>query len=101
MSYCRWSSDDFDCDVYAYEHCDGGWAVHVAGSRYVTKPKEPFDFNVAPDLVPIGLAFDGQTFREPSLQAFRDRMTVLRGAGYRFPDYVFEEIDEEMAETRE
>lgn len=33
MSYCRFSSDDFRCDVYVYEHCDGGWYTHVAGNK--------------------------------------------------------------------
>lgn len=35
MSYCRWSSDNFECDVYVYEHVDGGWTTHVAGNRHV------------------------------------------------------------------
>jgi hypothetical protein len=33
MSYCRWSSDHFDCDVYVYEDVSGGWTTHVAGRR--------------------------------------------------------------------
>jgi hypothetical protein len=33
MSYCRFSSDDFRCDVYAYEHVDGGFVTHVAGNK--------------------------------------------------------------------
>jgi len=33
MSYCRWSSDFGECDVYVYEHVDGGWATHVASRR--------------------------------------------------------------------
>lgn len=35
MSYCRWSSDDFQSDVYVYEDCRGPWVVHVAGRRHV------------------------------------------------------------------
>jgi hypothetical protein len=35
MSYCRFSSDDFRCDVYAYEHCYGGFMVHVAGNKTI------------------------------------------------------------------
>ncbi len=35
MSYCRFSSDDFQCDVYVYEDVSGGWTTHVAGNRIV------------------------------------------------------------------
>jgi hypothetical protein len=37
MSYCRWSSDHFECDVYVYEDCSGGWTTHVAGRRRKNK----------------------------------------------------------------
>lgn len=33
MSYCRWSSDDFQCDVYVYADVYGGWTIHVASRR--------------------------------------------------------------------
>ena len=33
MSYCRFSSDDYRCDAYAYESCYGGFVIHVAGSK--------------------------------------------------------------------
>lgn len=33
MSYCRWSSDGFRCDIYAYASCEGGVTVHVARRR--------------------------------------------------------------------
>ncbi len=33
MSYCRWSSDFAECDVYVYEDVSGGWTTHVAGRR--------------------------------------------------------------------
>lgn len=35
MSYCRWSSMDFQCDLYCYSDVMGGWTTHVAGSRRV------------------------------------------------------------------
>ena len=42
MSYCRFSSDNYACDVYVYESCYGGFDVHVASSRYVGDiPKLP------------------------------------------------------------
>lgn len=33
MSYCRWSSMNWRCDVYVYEDVGGGWTTHVAGRR--------------------------------------------------------------------
>lgn len=35
MSYCRWSSDHFECDVYVYE--GHRWVTHVAGRRRKNK----------------------------------------------------------------
>lgn len=48
MSYCRWSSDDSQCDVYVYEDVSGGWTCHVATQRLdlrgVTLPP-PLDYD--------------------------------------------------------
>jgi hypothetical protein len=33
MSYCRWSSDFGECDVYVYANVSGMWTTHVAGRR--------------------------------------------------------------------
>lgn len=38
MSYCRWSSMNWQCDVYVYEDVSGGWTTHVAGSRRLFGP---------------------------------------------------------------
>ena len=38
MSYCRWSSMNWRCDVYVYEDVMGGWTTHVAGRRRVIPP---------------------------------------------------------------
>src|SRR5687767_6611694 len=35
MSYCRWSTDDFQCDLYCYEDVSGGFTTHVAGRRKI------------------------------------------------------------------
>jgi len=48
---------------------------------------------------PIGLPFDGQTFNDPTLETFRERLILLRSVGYRFPDEVIEAVDEEIAEA--
>lgn len=33
MSYCRWSSDHGECDVYVYESVYDCWTIHVAGRK--------------------------------------------------------------------
>lgn len=38
MSYCRFSSNNFWCDVYVYEDVYGGWTTHVAGYRHIIRP---------------------------------------------------------------
>jgi hypothetical protein len=35
MSYCRWSSDNFKCDLYCYADVGGGYTTHVAGMKRV------------------------------------------------------------------
>ena len=39
MSYCRFSTDDFRCDFYAYEARDG-YHLHVPGSRVMWDPPQ-------------------------------------------------------------
>lgn len=42
MSYCRWSSDDYQCDVYVWADVAGTWRTEVAGRRRIfTVPMPP------------------------------------------------------------
>lgn len=115
MSYCRWSTDNFECDIYAYEDVNGGYTLHVASSRFASKiPDASLSLKDigkpgwleqhkgrqavidASPLVAIGGEYDGLTFNEPDLDSFRSRLLQLREAGYAFPDYVLEVIEEEI-----
>lgn len=113
MSYCRWSSMDFACDLYCYES-DEGYVTHVAANRVVGEVPH-IDFNAAPEVMgeqiaaqhlylktaehaPIGLPHDGETYTDGDLEDFQARLLQLREVGYIFPDYVLETIGEEMAE---
>lgn len=126
MSYCRWSTDDFLCDLYVYESCEGGWDIHVAGIRRVyhkpLPPRDPRSFpvngsrgrqrqwvrrlvrrNRAVDRWPrhtkrIGGPHDGESFNEPTIQDAIARCEALRAAGYRFPDFVLTDLREEALE---
>jgi hypothetical protein len=121
MSYCRWSSLNWMCDLYCYEDVSGGWTTHVATSRRVREPVpnedraradfmadkitakemtrihgEAMDDLRTISLEPIGLAYDGETFNDPTLEAFRDRIVMLADAGYIVPEWLISDIEEEM-----
>lgn len=114
MSYCRWSTDDFQCDVYLYEAVGGGFCLTLAKHRVIFKdplpPLEDFSETVKGDLlrrqiihelieradrVPIGLSRDGQSFSLDTAEEAIELLLDLRSEGYRFPDYVIEELKEE------
>lgn len=117
MSYCRWSSDDFTCDVYCYEHVDGHWAIHVATNRvvgdvphidwsllhkgeegtaaWVAQNKAQHAFLDQCEHEPIGLPHDGETFREDTPADAAVRLRALKAIGYHVPDYAIEALDEE------
>ena len=44
MSYCRWSSMNWMCDVYVYEDVAGGWTTHVASNRKLFPPIPDFPY---------------------------------------------------------
>lgn len=122
MSYCRWSSDNWRCDLYCYEDVSGGFTTHVAGNRVVGEiPRDPsvlelvrgtisdeewltqhraaLKFLETAERRPIGLPHDGESFNDPDLPSFLKRVTDLRAMGYNIPDYVFDEIQEELRST--
>jgi hypothetical protein len=112
MSYCRFSSDDFRCDLYVYEAGEG-FVVHVANTRVLGDVPPSPDITAVPaqefaDAVnaqikflgmakrqPIGLPCDGEIYVEETLGDLYDRLIILRDMGYRFPDDVLECINDE------
>lgn len=105
MSYCRFSTDNFECDLYCYQS-DEGYRTHVATHR--TKPGlvhpqmrsdetlDEFCRRIDDATCEIGLPYDGVSFTDETLEDFEARLRMLRDAGYRFPDRVFDEIREEI-----
>lgn len=103
MSRCRWSSMDWQCDLYVYDS-DRGIEVHVAANR-ITHPVPTLPFILDVDIETwtaayntqmdalhhteralIGGPFDGQSFTfhtEDDLAVF---LGECRAAGYLFPD---------------
>ena len=111
MSYCRWSSDGFQCDVYVYESADG-WITHVAAKRRAARAPELnwstqerwtqthaaqrafLDDPNNPSL-PIGLSEDGKTFCDESPAACAAQLLRLREIGYQVPQDAIDALQEE------
>lgn len=120
MSYCRFSSDDFQCDVYVYASVYGGYQTHVAGSRYVYKqplpPQVPFDKEHIDawmkrdrkvkkmldeaSIVPIGLPHDGECFADEMAADAAKRLQALKEIGYNVPQYAIDALLTEAKEDR-
>ena len=107
MSYCRWSTNDFQCDLYCYEDCSGGWTTHVAGLKRSpdwvkapdTKDVKTLEIWHQKSYVPIGKPYDGKSFNDPTLEDFKARLLSLREVGYIFPDRVLDLVDEEITDA--
>lgn len=113
MSYCRFSSDNWKSDIYCYEACSGGFTTHVAGNHIVSELPEAIpigedgwldrDRDIMESLgtakrETIGLEHDGANFNDPDLQSFKERIEMLKAAGYHIPEYVIPSIEEEITE---
>ena len=113
MAYCRWSSDDFQCDIYAYP-ADDGVTVCVARYRYSTPPARRSENTTrfrrlerhqaihalledAP-LIPIDLPYAGEWRGGLSPAEAAEWLTELRELGYNFPvdviDAILEDADD-------
>ena len=112
MSYCRWSSDNWKCDIYAYESCSG-YVIHIAGNRHVgdcpeadllqedskkglREYRKQMKFLESCERKPIQLLHAGESFTLNTLEEFRDKLIELKEIGYYIPDYVFEIIKSEV-----
>lgn len=120
MSYCRFSSDDWKCDLYCYGDIGGGFTVHVAANRFVVDPPETppwpqkaegpeFEAWVKGHIEqseairerprkPIELPHAGESFYRLDIDTFLDTVKMLKSIGYRVPDWVIEEIEQEISE---
>lgn len=118
MSYSRWSTNDFQCDVYVYANVNGCWTIHVAGNRIVYKAPlpdpVPFDRDHSvewfdryrqvmamvdnAERAPIDLPHAGDSFDEPTPGACADRLAELKKLGYNMPDDVIPALRQEQEE---
>ncbi len=113
MSYCRWSSDDWKCDLYCYHSVCDNYITHVAGRKHVGVPENPhkfpdqewwlfhqtqMEFLETAEMEEVGLPYDGMHFSDADLISFLERVNCLKEAGYHVPFYVLEDIELELME---
>lgn len=120
MSYCRFSTDCYQCDVYVYESVYDCWTIHVAGRRHhnPTIPLVPADYDEAngfiewykrqqewlthPDTTLIDLPEDnehvGKTYDLPSPEEAADMLQLISDSGLNVPEYVIIALREEQIE---
>lgn len=110
MSYCRWSSNDFQCDLYIYEATDG-YVTHVATGRRTFTVELPPPASIldgyeawmerqmimhelieSAEVRPIGLPLDGEDFTDATAGECADRAEELRALGYLVPQYAIDNL---------
>ena len=88
MSYCRFSTDDFQCDVYVYADISGGYTCHVK------TVKTPMPGERASDIFSDYLE-EREKFEEEAEKRYRKRMDryteELDGLGEKLPESPFGE----------
>jgi len=115
MSFCRWSDDDYQCDVYCYESCYGGFVTHVADNRpvldielpprvepiignteaWVARHEQVMDWVENAKRVPIGLPYDGKHFSTNNAKETAELLQMLKEVGYNVPQYAIDALFEE------
>lgn len=87
MSYARWSSDNYQCDVYVWHDIAGTWRTEVAARRPI------FDVDLPPPVdQPIGEAHSPE--RRAWANAWTTRERQVRDLLGDSDDWTFRELDE-------
>lgn len=116
MSYCRWSSMGFMCDLYLYE-AECGWQLHIASNRMINpNPYPEFDFeNITQEAVDewnsakekwhkdcvtekIELPHAGERYNFDSPGECAEFLKELKTLGYVFPETIIGILEDEQKE---
>ena len=119
MAYCRFSSNDHQCDFYAYES-DNGFVLHLAANRSIWDPPNnaynvevvmntPWEqwgdmaqeyhkslMNAPREKIEHENA--GETFTYNTLHELKDGISSFIEQGFIAPDWLIPLIDEEINE---
>ena len=99
MSYCRFSSENFQSDLYCYATAEG-YVTNVATHRLKEAPPRGIKaraeyFANAAEWAPIGLAHDGEHYLDNSLVEMITRIQGLAELGYHVPAGLIESLQGE------
>jgi len=98
MSYCRFSTNDYTCDLYVYQSIDG-IVIHVAARRYdipadeYPPPLEPLPPDASSGEVHGYIHREMMRFREVS-ELIRDKPMTSIGGPYDGQTLTFSDHDE-------
>lgn len=118
MSYCRFSTDDYQCDVYVYE-AEDGFTTHVAANRIIFTEQMPPYVSLGDNVEAwharhlvvmeavsraerknIGLPHDGACFVDSTAEDCAARLDSLKAMGYNVPKNAIDALmSEAIAET--
>lgn len=121
MSYCRFSSNDFDCDLYVYADVGGGITTHVAGIRFESDTERPRLPDLRSDTIPeyllrnkeltewiknarrvkIELPYAGTSFYNQHKELALENLRTLKELGYHMPDWLITAIEEDFNDEDE
>lgn len=116
MSYCIFSCNDFQSNIYCYSDVNGGITIHVATNRvmgdipkcshlfekesldqYFEMHNKQMEWLKTAERQDIGLEFDGQDFNVDTPQEAFDLLTKLRETGYNVPQHAIDSLEEDIA----
>lgn len=93
MSFCRFSTNGFRCDLYVYEDARGGVTIHVAGRRKVGWWPSDWDILLIQDgplrmpYLRLWMWWHRLSMKIYSLMPWRDLPEPYAGASYYSLDY--------------
>lgn len=104
MSLCRFSDNNFKCDIYCYEDVKGGFTTHVAAARYKKgiphiglgqTLNEQIELLRKCEMTNIELPCAGKIFHDTTIKGVLKRLVRLKKLGYRFPVRVIRDLQRE------